>query len=152
LEGSGRAYTSSAMGTTVARYDVDSDGKMTPGATVSFASFGLGAGYSTRTIAVISTTKAYLLDDTSLQAIVFDPDKMTTGNAIDLSAMKETGLKANFSYSVPIRGTPPQVVVTAYYYDPTYQMASPKTAVALINTSDDSVTIVKDTRCGTFSS
>jgi len=75
----------------VRRYEVDERGVITPGLELSFSAFGIGAGYSTRSIASASATKAYLLDDTTLQAIVFDPSAMTVGQAIDLSALKQEG-------------------------------------------------------------
>jgi hypothetical protein len=150
IEGSGRAYSTAAQTAVVTRYDVATNGTITPGPTVSFANFGLSGGFSTRSIVLVSPTKGYLFDDTTLQAITFDPDKMTTGKAIDLSAMKQTGYVTNFSYSIPVRNST-QIVVTAYYYDQTYSKSIPQTTVALIDTASDGVTVVNDTRCGDFS-
>jgi hypothetical protein len=149
VEGSARFYATAAMTPTVTRYDVAADGTITPGTVLSFAQFGLGSGYSTRSIAFISDTKAYLLDDTSLQAITFDPSAMVVGKAIDLSAMKEAGYHTNFAYNVPIRGN--QVVVAGFYYDQSFSMSIAKTALALIDGASDTVTILHDTRCGAFS-
>jgi hypothetical protein len=149
VEGSGHVYATQAMTPTVTRYEVAADGTLTPGTVLSFAQFGLGSGYSTRSIAFVSDSKAYLLDDTSLQAITFDPSQMVVGHAIDLSAMKEPGWHANFAYNVPVRGN--QVVVAGFYYDQTFSMTIPKTALALIDGASDAVTVLHDTRCGAFS-
>jgi hypothetical protein len=151
IEGSGKVYSTAAMSAIVTEYDVDTSGAVRPGTQLSFASFGLTGGFSTRAIAIVSPTKAYLLDDTTLQAITFNPQTMTVGSAISLAGMRETGYGASFSYSIPVRNQN-QVVVTAYYYDQTFSHTVPKTAVALIDATTDAVTIVKDTRCGDFSS
>ncbi len=62
--GSGTFYATGSMSPTVTRYDVDASGTITPGTVLSFANFGLGSTYSTRSGRhSISATKAYLLDD-----------------------------------------------------------------------------------------
>jgi hypothetical protein len=137
------------MSPTVTRYDVDATGTITPGTVLSFANFGLGSTYSTRSVVLTSATKAYLLDDSSLQAITFDPSAMVVGKAIDLSAMSKTGYHVNFAYNIPVRGT--QIVVAGFYYDASFSMTIAQTALALIDTTTDAVTFVTDTRCGTFS-
>jgi hypothetical protein len=149
VEGSGAVYATTAMAPNVTRYDVDANGTITPGTVLSFAAFGLGATYSTRSIAFVSPHKAYLLDDTSLQAIVFDPTTMIVGKAVDLGALKKDGYHTNFSYNVPARGS--QLVVAAFYYDASYARTLGETAAALIDTSADSATVLRDTRCGAFS-
>jgi hypothetical protein len=150
IEGAGSFWSSAAMSANVTKYDVDANGKITPGATLDFSSFGLSGGYSTRSIIFASKTKAYLLDDTTLQAITFDPTAMTVGKAIDLTAMKQAGYVSNFSYVVPVRNGK-QIVVAAYFYDQTYSMSIPKTLVALIDTTTDMATVVTDSRCGDIS-
>ena len=68
------------------RYDVDAAGAITKGPELSFQSFGVGQANSTRSVVFLSDTKAYVLDDTSLQAIVWNPSTgATTGQTIDLS-------------------------------------------------------------------
>jgi hypothetical protein len=149
IEGSGKVYSTTAMTPVVTEYSVAENGTITPGTQLSFAQFGLGAGFSTRSIAMVSATKAYLLDDRSLQAISFDPSTMTLGKSIDLGGLKEMGYGSTFSYNIPVRGN--QVVVTAYYYDQSFSKTIPQTGVALIDSTTDAVTIVKDSRCGAFS-
>lgn len=149
VEGSGRFYSTTAMTANVTRYEVDAQGRVRPGQVLSFAQFGIGSSYSTRSIIFASDTKAYLLDDTTLQAITFDPTAMTTGRAIDLRALRQDGYRTNFSYNVPTRGG--QIVVAAFYYDATYSSAISETAVALIDQATDEVTILRDSRCGAFS-
>jgi hypothetical protein len=149
VEGSGSFYATTAMGTNASRYDVDEHGTITPGPVLGFAQYGLGGGYSTRSIVFISPTKAYLLDDTSLQAISFDPSAMATGKAIDLTMLAKPGWRTNFAYQIPLRGT--QVVVTAYHYDANYSFGTGDTGVAFIDSTNDTVTFASDSRCGLFS-
>jgi hypothetical protein len=149
IEGSGAVYATTAMAPNVTRYDVDSSGTITPGTVLSFAQFGLGATYSTRSIAFVSPHKAYLLDDSSLQAIIFDPSTMTVGKAIDLGALKKDGYHTNFSYNVLERSG--QLIAAAFYYDASYSRTLGETAVALIDTAADTATVLHDTRCGAFS-
>src|SRR5262245_8862409 len=119
IAGSGKVYSTQAMSPIVTEYLVDEKGVITPGRSISFAAFGLAGSFSTRAIAMVSPTKAYLLDDTSLQAITFNPQEMTVGNAISLGGMREPNYGTNFSYTIPVRNNH-QVVVTGYHYDATF--------------------------------
>jgi hypothetical protein len=151
VPGTGRFYATSAMSPTVSRYEVSRDGAtITPGPVLSFARLGVGAGYSTRSVVFLSSSLAYLLDDTTLKAISFDPEAMTIGHAVDLSALLRPGYRTNFAYNIPVRGGS-EIVVTALYYDASYSHTLGETALALIDTATDAVTVTKDTRCGTFS-
>ena len=149
VEGSGSAFATTAQTPDVRRYDFDDRGTVTPGPSLNFARFGLGATYSTRSIVFVSPSKAYLLDDTTLQAITFDPTAMETGTAIDLSELGRAGYRTNFSYNIPVRGD--QLVIAAFYYDATYSRTIGETAVALLDTRSDTVRVIRDTRCGAFS-
>jgi hypothetical protein len=150
IEGAGKVYSTQAMSPVVTEYLIDDKGKITPGRSISFQQFGLAGSFSTRAIAMISPTKAYLLDDTTLQAITFNPQEMTVGKAISLSGMMEPNYGTNFSYTVPVRGK--QVVVTGYHYNATFSGTIATTHVAFIDGDTDAVTTIKDTRCGDFSS
>jgi hypothetical protein len=149
VPGSGRFYATTAQTANVTRYDVDDHGTITPGTVLSFQTLGVTATYSTRSIAFVSDTKAYLLDDSSLQAIVFDPSAMTLGKPIDLSGLGMTGYRTNFSYNIPRRGS--QLVVAAYHYDAGYAHGLPRTDLALLDVDTDAVTLAHDDRCGLFS-
>ncbi len=149
LAGSGSVWSTTAMTPIVTRYDLGADGKLAPSGTLSFANFGVGSTYSTRSLVFISPTKAYFLDDTTLQAITFDPSGMTTGASIDLSALGVTNYRTNFAYNIVVRGT--QVVVPAFYYNTSYSGAIAQTQVALIDSHSGSVSTISDARCGVFS-
>jgi hypothetical protein len=149
VESSGSVWATTAMTPEITRYDLAADGTLKPAGVLSFANFGVGATYSTRSLIFIAPDKAYFLDDTTLQAITFDPSGMTTGKAIDLGALKQTGYLTNFSYNIPVRGT--QIVIPALYYNSSYSRTIAQTSLALLETSDDSVTTISDSRCGVFS-
>jgi hypothetical protein len=148
-EGAGHFYATTAQTANVTRYDVDDHGAITPGPVLSFAGFGVSSTYSTRSIVLISPQKAYLLDDSTLQAITFDPTAMTLGSAIDLSAMKVTNYRTNFAYNILRRGT--QILIAAFHYDGTYSHVLASTDLAIIDSATDTVTLAHDDRCGAFS-
>ena len=148
-EAKGRFYTTLAQTPTVTAYDVDAAGTVTPGTSMSVQQFGVGAANSTRSLHFVSDTKAYLLDDTTLQAIVWNPSTMTTVKAIDLGAMQKAGWTTYFGYIPMRRGN--QLVFNAYYYDETFSMALKDTTVAMIDTETDAATVIEDTRCGGLS-
>jgi hypothetical protein len=147
--GTGRFFATTAQTANVTRYDVDDHGVITPGPVLSFATLGVSATYSTRSIAFVSPTKAYLLDDSSLQAISFDPSAMTLGSPIDLRGLGMTGYRTNFAYNVPRRGA--QLVIAAFHYDSGYAHVMGVTDLALLDTTTDTVKLVHDDRCGVFS-
>jgi hypothetical protein len=133
----------------LAAYDVLNDGSFVPGPSMSFANSGVVPGASERSVIFISETKAYLLDDRSLQAVVWNPTDMTITGSIDLGALGKEGWITYFDYRPKLRGA--DLVLPAYYFDDSFGAASGEAAVAFIDTLTDAVEVVRDDRCGGFS-
>jgi len=149
VENSGSVWSTTAMTPIITRYDLAADGTLMPAGTLSFANFGVGSTYSTRSLVFVAADKAYFLDDTTLQAITFDPSGMTVGHSIDMSALQEAGYRTNFGYNVFVRGA--QIVIPAFYYNSAYSKAIAQTSIALLDSTSDTVTVASDARCGVFS-
>ena len=148
-EDEGSAYVITNQSPTLIRYDLDAKGKITKGAELSFQSFGVGQANSLRSVVFASDTKAYLLDDTTLQAIVFNPKTMTTtGKVVALSDMQSSAINVStfFAYEPKLRNN--QIVFAASYYDADFNPVANETAVAILDMTADTVTVLKDTRCG----
>lgn len=76
-------FVTNAESPTIARFD-EVDGELVHGERVSFANFGLSSLFFPPTI--VSDTKAYYLDPSSLQIIVWNPSAMETIGALPLAA------------------------------------------------------------------
>lgn len=130
-------------------YDVTAAGTFEEGPSVSFFNHGVAAGRSERSVVFVSETKAYLLDDVSLQAIAWNPTTMAITSTIDLSELGKEGWVTYFDYRPKQRGA--QLVLPAYYLDENFSASPTEAAVAFIDTATDAVTVARDTRCGGFS-
>jgi hypothetical protein len=131
------------------RYELGRRGELEEGPTLSFLSSGVTAGASERSVFFVSEDKAYLLDDVSLQAVVFNPSTMLITSKIDLGELQKAGWTAYFDYRPKLRDG--KLVVAAFYFDDTFSVSLPETSVAIIDTATDAVQLGHDTRCGGFS-
>jgi len=149
VEGSGTVFTTSATTPVITRYQLSEDGALKANGTLDLGAFGVGAGNSARPIVIAGDKKAYFFDDVSLQAIRFDPSSLSAGKAIDLSMLKDASYLTSFSYNVVVRGS--KIIAPAYYYNSgrTHEIAD--SSIAIIDTTDDSASIISDARCGELS-
>jgi hypothetical protein len=131
------------------RYDISASGSLMKGPVLSFASYGVTAGVSERSVFFVSDTKAYLLDDVSLQAVVWDPSTMLASKAIDLRGLRRDQWTTYFDYRPKRRGK--QLVLAAYYIDESFSSSLREATAAIIDVDTDQVTLLSDKRCGGFS-
>ncbi|AUX32747.1 MULTISPECIES: hypothetical protein [Sorangium] len=146
IEGGTSVYALLLQTPQLTRYDLDPSGRLEAAQELRFDRFGVAGGASTRSVHFVSERKAYLLDDTSLQAIAWDPEEMVIKKAIDLGGLKREGWIPYFDYLPKRRGN--QLVVIALYYDQNFSKILPETSAALIDVETDEVTYVHDERCG----
>lgn len=149
VPGEGRVYVTLAQTPRVLRYEVGETGRLAEGPVLDLSGLGLGATFSTRSIVFLEGAEALLLDDTTLQAVLFDREEMTIVRSFDLSELAREGFRTNFAYDVYRRED--DVVLTAFHYNATYSRAVAGDAVALLDVRSGELRIARDTRCGAFS-
>ncbi|WP_437977235.1 hypothetical protein WMF11_09435 [Sorangium sp. So ce295] len=146
IDGEKKVYALLLQTPQLTRYDLDPSGRLGEAQELRFDRHGVAGGASTRSLHFVSETKAYLLDDSSLQAIAWNPKEMAIQKAIDLGGLKREGWIPYFDYIPKRRGK--ELVVIALYYDQNFSKILPETSAALIDVETDEVTYVHDERCG----
>jgi hypothetical protein len=144
--GGGAVFVAGDAGPTVTRYDLQADGTLDEGATVSF----LGKGVSAITeyggqFQFVSATKAYYFDGATAQVIVWNPSEMTVTGSVALTDLVIAGATLTFTAApLQIGG---DVITFAGWRRGAAEVPS-QAGVVVVDGATDEVTVVTDTRCG----
>lgn len=141
----GVVYIGDGESPTLVKYRVGVDGSIEQLGELSFANEGLTAAAGVRNaIHFVSATKAYFIDATTQQAIIWNPDVMEVAGSIDMSGLGEEGLSVggNFVHRVDDR-----LILSVRYFredDSAEQLGR----IAIIDTTTDTVSYDSQTACG----
>jgi hypothetical protein len=82
--GESSVYAASIFSPTLWRYDLQEDGTLALGDTVSFANYGLESAYLAASAPIYSDEKSYFVDDVQDQLVIWNPKEMTVIGTIPL--------------------------------------------------------------------
>lgn len=139
-------YVASGLAPEITRYEIDDDGQLSEGGTVSFSGVGL-TGVSGYDVVVVNENKGYVLDNAGLRAIAWDPTAMElTGEEIDLSI----AVKADYTAQARgffARASDGRVFIPYVWND--VDDATLRTSAALIidSETDEVINLAEDDRC-----
>ncbi|HEY0464148.1 MAG TPA: hypothetical protein VGC79_08070 [Polyangiaceae bacterium] len=88
-QGRPSVYVASMLVPTIDRYDLNADGSLTKGDTVSFANYGLQSAYLAAAAPIYSDDKSYFIDDLQDQVVIWNPRLMRTIGTIPLGNRNE---------------------------------------------------------------
>ncbi len=130
----------------IARYELDSSGRLVATGKLGLASVGITTFNSGEAIRVVSEDKAYFLDPASWQAVVFDPSSMSILDTLDLGGLAHT--TTGYFAWVPsaLRGN--ELVAMTYYLDWQAETVEALTRAVFIDTETDEVSVAETTACG----
>ncbi len=111
----GAVYVASFDAATFDRWQVEDDGSLTPGASVSFANLGLSSAFSASLSPFFSADKAYFVDNDNRQVIVWDPREMAVVGAIPIEVEAEGELKPWIDTTLTVQAD--VVVANVYWKD-----------------------------------
>jgi hypothetical protein len=125
---------------TFTRYDLNEDGSLREGDTVSFADFGVG--YTYRHVIFVSDEQAYFLDESQLQIVRFNPTTMELSHAIPVDDFKCSETETSF-------GTPIQREDGYYFPRGCWDLDITSSGASLVHLDPrtDAVTVTHDERC-----
>ncbi len=130
---------------TVQRWRVTEDEEFMLDGEVSFMREGLASAAAGRNpLIFISPTKAYYVDGNSLLVIVWNPTEMTVTGTFSFDGIAEADLLARTNF---INRDGDRLIISARHFreDMSAEILG---TVAIIDTTDDSVTYDRQTRCG----
>jgi hypothetical protein len=125
---------------TFTRYELDDDGRLQRGDTISFANFGVSDVW--RHMIFVDATKAYFLDMTQLQLISFNPTTMEVNRSIPVDDFRCDEMQTEFG--TPIRRE------DGYYFPRScwdLDVTSSGSSLVHLNPDTDEVTVTHDERC-----
>ncbi|HEX5660929.1 MAG TPA: hypothetical protein VFX59_27240 [Polyangiales bacterium] len=132
---------------TIERWVLGSDDKLTKDGEVSLRTRGITStlGGGRNVIQLVDAERAYYFDNENLQVIVFHPLRMEILTAFSLAGMEAEGQEHALNF---IHRDGNRFILTARYWSLADESSSPLVRAAIVDSTNDSVTYVDDTRCG----
>jgi hypothetical protein len=136
-----------ASGPEITRYDLQDNGQLKKGATVSFIPAGLtNIGEYQGQFQFVSEEKAYFFDGSTGKIVVWNPQEMTYSESISLSELVHADETLTFG-GVPIVMGDKIVAFPGWRSSDNTKIIS-RAAVVTLDTKTDTVEIVTDDTCG----
>lgn len=146
----GEMFLADAGTGTVIKYGLAADGSVEEKAKIGFSAYGVSAFYWTL-IAMPSETKAFLFDEITLQAFIWDPAEMKILKDMDVSGQFNT-MEGGVTYTVwreiatiELDG---KFFASFHYFDPATAVVLPRSGMIILDSADDSITVVEHPTCG----
>ena len=144
-DGGNAVFVVGDAGPTLTRYDLQADGGLRAGATMSFQGKGIATfGEYQGQFQFVSETKAYFFDGPTAQAIVWNPKEMTITGDIPLDGLVLADAMLTFT-AAPLRLGDDVITFAGYRKGP--EVPS-RAAIVVVNGKTDEATVVTDDRCG----
>ncbi|WP_437910406.1 hypothetical protein WME95_21850 [Sorangium sp. So ce327] len=146
LDGGGAVFVASDAAATVTRYDLQEDGSLEEGDTVSFQGKGLAklGEYGTQ-FHFVSETKAYFFDGPTAQVVVWNPHEMTVTGDIPLEDLVIPDATLTYSSSSPLVQGDDVITFGGWRIGAEVPSVA---AVVVVDSATDEATVVTDERCG----
>jgi hypothetical protein len=131
---------------TITRFDVGADGVPVEAGTLSLLAYGISnTWFDPGLVPILSETKAYVIDSSQMQVILWDPSTMTVTGSFPLEGVSLPGHETLFEPDPTLRDGQLLVVALHNQKDAT---APVSTLVVLDVESDRLERVVRDERCG----
>lgn len=149
-DGNGNIFVGRSDSPVVTRFTVDEENNLVEGPTVSFANAGLPGivGFPDQ-FQFISETKAYFVDNTTLQLIVWNPSDMTFTAGIPITGLPAASTGGSTTLTA-IVNSDDQVIIVARYND-VEGLAEGRSAIVFVDTQTDMISIDTTESCGGIS-
>ncbi|MCK8500236.1 hypothetical protein [Myxococcus fulvus] len=147
--GAGKLFVSSSTQPTMTPYTLNASGALVPEAALSFTGYGVRAtnGYQSQHY-FVSESKAYYFDHVNYKLVIWNPKDLSLISSKDLTAQLKDG-EFTFRYSQSLAVTAGNdVIIAGGWHAADVKTIPAKTALVIVDTQTDEVTVKTDTRCG----
>lgn len=141
---SNRLYLGIAERAVIQRYSIDEDDALQFDAEFGLSGLGITAPIGRNPMQFLSDTRAYFIDGSTLQVVVWNPDAMVIEGSFDIDGLGSADLPIDVAEVVR---DGERFVMSARYFRPDGSAELLSRAV-FIDPTDDSVEYAEDTRCG----
>lgn len=130
---------------TITRFDVGADGVPVQAGELSLLSYGLSnTWFDPGLVPILSETKAYVIDSTQMQVIVWNPSTMTVTGSFPLDGVALPDHETLFEPDPTLRDGQLLVVALHNREDAT----APVSTLVTLDVETDQVQVARDERCG----
>jgi hypothetical protein len=131
----------------IERWGLDASNALEKQDQVSLANYGVSKtlGGGRNVIQFVEDDRAYYFDNENLQVVVFDPESMTTEDSFSIAALAVESEEHAMNF---IHRDGDRLIVTARYWDLAEGTTTPLVRAAIVDSRDNSVEYIEDTRCG----
>nr|UZH23220.1 MxcJ [myxobacterium MSr12020] len=144
-EDGGAVFVAGDAGPTMTRHDLQADGSLRAGATVSFQGKGIATfGEYQGQFQFVSATKAYFFDGPTAQVVIWNPQDMTVTGSVALEKLVIADATLTFT-AAPLRLGDDIITFAGYRKGPEVPSVA---AVVVVNGKTDEATVITDDRCG----
>jgi hypothetical protein len=141
----GVIFVGGDSGPTLTRYDLQDDGSLEEGDTVSFIGEGVATiGEYGGQIHFVSDDKAYFFDGPTAQMVIWNPEAMTVIGATALTDLVIEGATLTFTASPLVVGSK-LITFAGWRLGPAVPS---EVGIVVVDTTSDEVTVIRDDRCG----
>jgi hypothetical protein len=141
-------YTATLFEPTIKAWHVTPEGTFVEGPTVSFVNAGVGGTYTAASTPWFSDDKAYFVDATSLQVVVWNPRAMEFIRTIELPAEPIVGLEPRAELAI----TRDRVLVSVFWSSADSTRNGDYVRLISIDPATDTISdVIDDARCASFS-
>ena len=148
MDGQGAFAVGSSESPVITRYEVAADGSLVEGERLSLANLGVSAAFKREgLVPVLSETKAYWLDDTTQQGVVWNPQEMVIDGSFSLAAAAREGFELELGERAVLRDDG-LLFVGARYRTADDGEAGTAAALVIDTATDELLEVIEDTRCG----
>lgn len=141
---SNRVYLGIAERAVIQRYSIRDDNALQFDAEFGLSGLGITSPIGRNPLQFLSDTRAYFIDGSTLQVVVWNPETMTIEGSFDIDGLRSDGLLIDVNEVVR---DGERLVMSSRYFRPDGSAELLARAV-FIDPSDDSVQYAEDTRCG----
>jgi hypothetical protein len=147
LEGSGEVFVGSGESPVLQKLEVGPDGSFTPLGELSFGAFGVAnTWFRQEHVQIVSPTKGYVFDGPNARIFVWNPRELTLEETIPLDELLIDDWTGDFGYLAFRREG--ELLLTFNWRDPDFYAVRDETALVVIDTETDDVTIERRAGCG----
>jgi hypothetical protein len=143
--GNGVIYVGDGGAPVVERWILNESRELVRDAEMGLAQFGIASGLGMKDpLHFLAPDRAYFIDGDSLQVVIWNPQTMETEDSFSIEGFLEEGMFLGLNY---VHRDGDRLLLSARYWraDDT---AALLTRIGIIDTTNDSVSYVDDTRCG----
>jgi hypothetical protein len=143
--GNGVIYVGNGSAPVIERWFLNGANELVKDGEVGLAQYGIASGLGIKDpLHFIAADRAYFIDGKTQQVVIWNPETLKTIDTFALDGFPEGDLFMGLNF---VHKDGDRLLLSARYWRPD-DTAALLTRVAIIDTTDDSVTYVDDTRCG----